>query len=259
MAKKEWWEAIFSDEEMGQLMFSWPEKETAQEVATVLRKTHWKKGQRILDLGCGKGRHSLDLARRGYTVVGIDSSALYLKEARRLSRKLKNPPEFVLGDIRDLRSHFEAASFDGVINLWNSFGYFATRTEDRRVLFEVVRVLKPEGKFVLNALATGGVEEEFGPYIREKWKEHGSGKFFLDRGRWSLSKQRLLSEWLLVDLPRRKVKRFEVKQNIYSPEDFRLMLSRVGLTMETLWGPLIGGAYSPKSWQQSWVAKKALK
>ena len=257
MAKKEWWKTIFADDDMGQLMFSWPEKETAQEVSAVLRKSGLKKGAKILDLACGKGRHSIELARRGCQVVGIDQSALYLKEARRLAKKMGNIPEFIRGDIRDLRSHFEPESFDGVINLWNSFGYFETRAEDRRVLKEVSRVLKPGGKFVLNALSVDGVEEEFGPYVREKWKELRSEKFFLDRGKWDLSKQRLISEWLLLDLTKGKVKRFEVRQNIYSPEDFREMLSRVDLKIEKLWGPLAGGAYSPKSWQQSWVATKS--
>ena len=256
MAKKEWWQKIFSDEEMGRLMFRWPEKKTVQEVASVIRKSGLKKGARILDLGCGKGRHSIELARRGYKVTGIDQSTLYLKEARGMTKKMKNAPEFIRGDIRDLSSHFESETFDGVINLWNSFGYFATHREDQRVLKQVSRVLKPGGKFVLNALSVGGVEEEFGLYVREKWSENRPGNFFLERGRWNLSKQRLVSEWLLLDLSKRKVKRFEVKQNIYSPEDFRDMLKRVDLTMENLWGPLSGGPYTFKSWQQSWVAAK---
>jgi len=57
-------------------------------------------GARILDLGCGAGRHCLELARRGYAVTGVDRTALYLEHAARTARERGVEVEFVLSDMR---------------------------------------------------------------------------------------------------------------------------------------------------------------
>ncbi len=102
---------------------------------------------RVLDLGCGHGRIANRLAARGIGVTGLDASPLFTERARRsaLQQALTNV-EYVLGDMRSLP--FESTSFDAVISWFTSFGYFDDG-ENRRVLDEARRVLRPGGRLAI--------------------------------------------------------------------------------------------------------------
>ena len=81
---------------------------------------------KILDSGCGIGRHSILLAKDGFKITGIDTSRIFLDEANRLLKESKvENCEFKLLDMRKLDFKGE---FDGVISLWFSFGYFYDET-----------------------------------------------------------------------------------------------------------------------------------
>lgn len=82
----------------------------------------------VLDLGCGIGRHALELARRGYHVVGVDRTARYLEIARARAQSGRLHAEFI-GE--DMRRFARAEAFDGVISMWTSFGYVESADQDR--------------------------------------------------------------------------------------------------------------------------------
>ena len=107
-------------------------------------------GERVLDLGCGPGRHAAALARRGARVVGLDLSLPLLCAARR-----RGAGPLVRGDMRQLP--FGTAAFDVVLNLFTSFGYFASDEEHGVVVREAARVLRPGGRFVLDFLNASAV------------------------------------------------------------------------------------------------------
>lgn len=96
----------------------------------------------VLDLACGAGRHTDVLRHRGYRVLGIDLSLVLLTRRPDLPR--------VAGDMQDLP--FGEASFDWVLNFFTSFGYFETERENFRVLEEVIRVLAPGGRFLIDLM-----------------------------------------------------------------------------------------------------------
>ncbi|MDZ7658582.1 class I SAM-dependent methyltransferase [Fodinibius sp.] len=114
----------------------------------------------ILDLGCGRGRHSLNLAKRGYDVTGIDLSPEAIKTAQEKAEKLNlSNTQFKVGDMRDPLPR----KFDAIVNLFTTFGYFKSDEENASVLDGVIQMLKNEGLFVLDYLNAEKVKQDFVP------------------------------------------------------------------------------------------------
>src|SRR5260221_7463048 len=101
---REWFSSGFFDADMAELLFdSEKMREAKAEVSALVRLARLKKGASVLDAACGMGRHSLELARKGFAVTGVDITEAYVKEASRLAKreKLKHA-EFQKGELRDL-------------------------------------------------------------------------------------------------------------------------------------------------------------
>src|SRR6266699_4868832 len=111
----------------------------------------------VLDLGCGAGRHTKVLCERWWT-VGLDLSMALLKEARRES---PDAP-YVRADMRELP--FASESFDLVVNLFTSFGYFDDDRDHARVLSCVCTALRPRGTLVIDFLNATQVRRALVPY-----------------------------------------------------------------------------------------------
>lgn len=102
------------------------------------------RGAKVLDLACGKGRHSLHLKKKGFDVIGIDLSEESIAEAKIHET---DGLEFFEHDMRDL---YWFEYFDLVVNLFTSFGYFHKKEDDQKTLNSVSDGLKPGGLFVLD-------------------------------------------------------------------------------------------------------------
>jgi len=114
---------------------------------------------KILDLACGRGRHSIYMNRKGYDVSGLDMSKSSILEA---SQNINSKLRFLVGDMRFIP--FDA-QFDYVLNLFTSFGYFEDNADHLRTLQSIKKALKPGGRFVLDffnahKLAKNLVEQE---------------------------------------------------------------------------------------------------
>jgi len=101
-----------------------------------------KKGTKILDLACGKGRHSVFLNSLGFDVIGADLSQNSIDFAKQYENETL---EFVQ---HDMRSSFET-KFDAIFNLFTSFGYFIDDLEDINVLKNIKNGLKDENSFAV--------------------------------------------------------------------------------------------------------------
>lgn len=105
---------------------------------------------RILDVGCGTGRHSLELARRGYRTMGVDISEGMVNVGRRQAAEEDLPAEFHMADARDLRFEHE---FDAAICLCEgAFGLAGNEEGHRRILAGVACALNPGAPFILTAI-----------------------------------------------------------------------------------------------------------
>ena len=116
-------------------------QEAAREVEQLLSLTGFPPGAAVLDLCCGIGRHSIQLARRGFQVTGVDRTQVYLDMAAEAARREKVHIEFVREDMRKFRT---SESFNGVINLFTSFGYFEDPQDDLTVAENIYASLLPE-------------------------------------------------------------------------------------------------------------------
>lgn len=126
------------------------EEEAIVQVDALVEAFHLSHGQKLLDLGCGAGRHSIEFAKRGLSVVGLDYSSILIEEAKEKIQNMKGlNPRFVVGDMRDLKG---LGSFDVITSLFTSFGYFSQKSDDVRVLNAVQHCLKRGGIFILDYL-----------------------------------------------------------------------------------------------------------
>ena len=106
-------------------------------------------GAVVLDLGCGMGRHSAELARRSYVPVGLELVAERLREAYVTIGEADGTPRFIRADMRRIPLR---GAVDAVVSFFTSFGYFVADAENAGVLREVGRVLRPGGRFLLDYL-----------------------------------------------------------------------------------------------------------
>lgn len=133
------------------------ESEAERAIDLITAHVHGREIQSVLDLACGAGRHSKALCERWWT-VGLDLSAALLRVARREDRDAP----YVRADMRELP--FAPESFDLVVNLFTSFGYFEDDREHARVLAVVRDALRPGGAFVIDFLNASQVRRNLVPY-----------------------------------------------------------------------------------------------
>lgn len=110
--------------------------------------------QRALDLGCGNGRHAIQLAQAGLSVTGVDLSPQQIARAQARLSPLDTNPRFTVGDMRALQFW---PTFHYVFNLFTSFGYFDDEGDNIRVLAGVHRALRPGGMLILDYLNASAI------------------------------------------------------------------------------------------------------
>ncbi len=139
---------------------------TLQEVNLVLDLLRLAPEHRVLDLCCGQGRHSLELSRRGFgRVEGVDQSRFLIDKAKRDAKRERLRCKFSVGDARRLR--YKPGTFDVVLLLGNSFGYFESATDDLKMLQEISRILKNGGRLLIDVANGDYLKDHFQP---RSWK-----------------------------------------------------------------------------------------
>ncbi len=146
---KQWYEELFENyaETYDREAFT---QGTLQEVDFIESEIGGDRSQRILDIGCGTGRHAIELARRGYRVTGVDLSASQLARARGKAKDARVAVEFIQADARELsyRGEFDLA----LIICEGAFPLMATDRENFRILSGAAASLRPGGKLILTTL-----------------------------------------------------------------------------------------------------------
>jgi SAM-dependent methyltransferase len=152
-SRDDWWKNFFS----GSIVDFWrrviPPEATRAEADFLVRVLQASTGTRLLDVPCGDGRLSLELARRGYRMTGVDISSDFLAAARAGSRREGLDIEWRLSEMRDLPWE---SRFGGAFCAGSSFGFLGDEG-DAAFLASVSRALKPGARFVIDAVKAAEV------------------------------------------------------------------------------------------------------
>jgi D-alanine-D-alanine ligase len=163
-----WWQSLFDEVYLlTDAPFVCNPALTRREVEVVERALRLCQADRILDLCGGQGRHALELARRGYRHLTVfDYAEFLLQRGRHKAAETGLEVTFRQGDARALP--FPAASFDVILLMANSFGFFADAADDRRVLSEAWRMLGAGGRFLMDLIDRDAALHHF---RAESWHE----------------------------------------------------------------------------------------
>jgi len=207
---------------------------TSKEVDLFTEILGVEKNMVILDLACGQGRHSLELARRGYrNLNGLDRSHFLIRKAKNISTAEQLNVNFKEGDARKLP--YPTDTFDVVMILGNSFGYFESTEDDIKILKEVFRVLKPFGKFLIDVADGNYLRDNFSPRSWE-WIDN---KHFVCRERSLASdNQRLISREVISNINKGVVLDQFYAERLYTKESLGEMFNRTGYKNVSFHGSL---------------------
>ncbi len=189
----------------------------------------------FLDLACGRGRHSVFIHQKGYTVTGLDLSAASIADAQ-----LSAQPGLQFG-VHDMREPLDG-QYDYILNLFTSFGYFADQQENLQVLNNVARSLAPGGTFVLDFFNVEVVLQGLVPFH----EIDRDGVHFTLRKRFEngfiIKSIHLTDDGVAHD--------FEERVQGLGLADFERLFEQAGLEIEEIWGDYQGhgfaSAHSPR-------------
>ena len=153
MDVKPWYKDWFNSPYYHQLYFRRDEREAAEFIDKLVDHLKPEEGAAMLDIACGKGRHSIQLASKGFDVTGIDLSEDSIREAKNWEN------EKLQFYVHDMRLPFRINYFDCAFNFFTSFGYFDTRREHDNTIRSIAQSLKPGGHFVIDFLNVQYAEE----------------------------------------------------------------------------------------------------
>jgi len=227
----EWFKQWFGEEYYD--LYAHRDAEDARRaVALIRRAVKLESGARILDLACGPGRHSSELARTGGCVVGFDLSRAMLRRAHE-----RNSAVLVRGDMRALP--FRNGSFDLAVNLFTSFGYFLDDAEHARVVRQVAAALAPGGHFVLDYLNADHVRRTL------QGTERAVGRNVFVTRRIDEGSRFVIKEIELRDEGRR----FQERVRLFGADELAALFAGAGLHVVARFGDYDGapaGAAAPR-------------
>ncbi|MBN1671510.1 MAG: class I SAM-dependent methyltransferase [Kiritimatiellae bacterium] len=207
-----------------------------------------KEGAKMLDLCCGPGRHSLELARRGFRVTGVDRTARYLRTARKTAKPEGLKIEFVRAD---MRRFCRRNAFDAAINMFTAFGYFDDPAEDRQVIGNLYRSLKKGGKLLMDVQGKEILARNF---QERTWQAGDDGELFIEEHKVTRDWTWLENRWILVKGNTRR--EFKLCLRVYSAAELKALLQDCGFSTVQIYGSLAGIPYDHKAKRLVALAQK---
>jgi 2-polyprenyl-3-methyl-5-hydroxy-6-metoxy-1,4-benzoquinol methylase len=217
--KKEWWEDFFSGLWLDAQRQTKTNEQTRLEADFIAKVLQLAPRSKVLDVPCGEGRHSIEMAARGHQVTGVDITQDFLDDAKRKVAELKLEIAWEHRDMRDLPWR---EVFDGVYCFWGSFGYFDNNGNEDFIR-AVSRVLKPGARLLLDTHITETLLPKL--FQGRGWKRVGNITVLEDR-KYDHCLGQTNTEWTL--LQGSKVFKKSTSIRLYTYRELCLLLERSG-------------------------------
>ncbi|MFC1474470.1 class I SAM-dependent methyltransferase [bacterium] len=245
-----WWKRFFEPEYYGPTLEGLPEERTECEVEFILSALQLKKGASVLDLCCGVGRHTIELARRGFRVTGLDYNEKYLEIARESASEADVDAGFVKEDMRKIPG---SRKYDAVINIFTSFGYFESDKENYKVFSAVAGCLKAGGRFFLETMNRDWVVRN---YLEREWFDTPDG-ITLEERDFDVREDTVITRWVWIRDG--KETEWESRVKLYPYSTVKRELKKRGLEIENSFGDYDGSEYGIDAGRTIIVASKKRK
>lgn len=231
---------------------------TAKEVRFIRRVTALTRHMHVLDLGCGHGRHTIELARQGFTVTGLDYSDYFLRVARATAAKNRIQIRLVK---QDMRTMSYSGKFDVILSMYSAFGYFPYE-ENIDVLRRVFNALKPGGVFLIDVInAEGHVA-----YIRTQGKkmrngvyqytEHNEVNGYILKDTNIYYEKTQLDSYHRIWKKQNKSGSYNYYMYQYTLPQYKTMLENVGFDIQNVWGDYAYSRWKNDSWRTILLCSK---
>ncbi|MCL1807793.1 MAG: class I SAM-dependent methyltransferase [Oscillospiraceae bacterium] len=233
----------------------WTE-DTENQVDFIIKTLGLTGKERILDLACGFGRHSLSLARRGFSVVGVDLTQSLIEDAVQSAKASGLTVEFIHADTLDLRVENE---FDVVLNLADGMlGTFEEDEENLRFFDVIARALKPGGKHLMDVCNAEHAEQFF---PKRHWKV-GSKMISLPDFDWDPVRRRMLfTDWGLtfgeIAMPPDNIQKDTEGTRLYTKAELTAILQDRKMRVVQTFSNYYGKPATPKELQLMVYSVKA--
>ena len=225
---KPWFEEVFDEDYLRTLPFMRADQ-TLREVEFISNALTAAPGSEILDVGCGYGRHAIELVQRGFNVTGLDLSLPLLIRAADEAQRRSLSVNFVHADMREMA--FEK-QFDGAYSMLTSFGYFDEET-NLRVAERIGRALKPGGRLLLDILNRDYVVADLP--VRVWWE--GTGCVVLEEVDFNFHTSRINTHRSIVFEDGRQLEQ-ELSVRAYSLHEIGRLLRQAGFRVIDVSGGL---------------------
>ena len=198
-------------------------------------------GSAVLDLCCGVGRHSIELARRGCRVTGVDRFGPFLDRARTAAAEagVASGIEWVEDDMRRFR---RPDAFNAAVSLFTSFGYFHDDGEERAVVQNVFDSLQPGGRFLVDVMGKEVVARIFRSASVQRRQLPDGEAILIDEARVGDAWHHIASTWTFL-WPDGSRQQFELRCRCYAATELKQLLADADFRNVQAFGGLDGSAY----------------
>ncbi len=222
MNDNEWFEDWFDSPYYHILYAKRDDNEAALFMNNILEFLHLSDDAKILDLACGRGRHSKFISEKGYDVTGIDLSISSIKYAQQFEN------ENLTFFSHDMRNPFRYNYFDLILNIFTSFGYFEDDKDAEKTIQNIYEGLRKEGIFVFDFLNKDNVESNLVEY---ETKNLGDIDFVIQK--------KIKKNWVHKSISfKAKSKQFKYKEKVrlYEKEELITMFTKFGFQIKNIFG-----------------------
>lgn len=229
-----WFKNWFNSPYYHQLYFKRDEKEAAAFINRMIEHLKPMPGAEMLDVACGKGRHSIQLAGKGFTVTGIDLSEDSIREAK------ESESESLSFFVHDMRLPFRINYFDYAFNFFTSFGYFKTRREHDNAIRTIAQSIKPNGIFVMDYLNVHYAEDHL---VHKSEKQIDDVNYYITK--W-FDETHFYKKIIVEDENLQEPLEYTEKVAKFTLGDFTEMFAYQGLQIQEVFGDYLFNDYDVK-------------